>query len=248
MFQSGRSRSFMAHHSRNMETPALLPPKVSEFGHQAFSVIEQESLARWLQEPAWPRGTLNIYALEGYLTALLVWPVALRPGAWLPPVWNEEGWKVRPPIDTVQRYGEFLELVLGYLRKIDRGLLQTPSVFEPSLHLSFSHGDLDRKGRAQHWAQGFGRGLQQSVQARLAPTLDARAAVRTIAAYAAGQPGLSRKVIRRAGIDLTRAVLALADTRISRGPLGELPKKTVTAQPTTPQSHESAGPINGASS
>jgi hypothetical protein len=47
---------------------------------------------------------------------------------------------------------------------------------------------------------------------------------------------------------LTRAVLALADTRISRGPLGELPKKTVTAQPTAAQSHERAGPINGASS
>ncbi|HKQ84546.1 MAG TPA: hypothetical protein VJS42_20275, partial [Steroidobacteraceae bacterium] len=47
------------------------------------------------------------------LTALLVWPVALQPGAWLPPIWNEEGWKVRPPIDTAPRYGEFLELVLG---------------------------------------------------------------------------------------------------------------------------------------
>lgn len=244
MFQSGRSRSVTARRSRHEETPALLPPKVSEFGHQAFSALEQESLARCLQEPAWPRGTLNIYALEGYLTALLVWPVAVQPGAWLPPIWNEEGWRVRPPIDTVPRYGEFVELVLGYLRRIDRGLLQTPCVFEPSLHLRFSHDDLDLKGRAQHWAQGFGRGLGQGVQARVAPTLDARKAVRTVAAYAAGQP-CSSKDAHRVGIDLTHAVLALADTRISRGPFGALPKKTVTARPADLQIHESAGPLKG---
>lgn len=225
MFHSDRLRSSTTRYSGREETPALLPPKVSEIGHQTFASPEQESLARWLREPAWPRGTLNIYALEGYLTALLVWPVALQPGAWLPPIWNEEGWKVRPPIDTAPRYGEFLELVLGYLRKLDQGLLQTPSLFEPSLHLPFNHDDLNLEGRAQHWAQGFGRGIGQGVQARATLTPDARNAVRMIAAYATGEPCFSKAGMRHVNINLAHAVLTLADTRISRGPLGVLPKR-----------------------
>lgn len=242
MFQSGRSRSVTARYSRHEATPALLPPKVDELGHQAFSSLEQESLARWLQEPAWPRGTLNIYALEGYLTALLVWPVQLQPGAWLPPIWNERGWRVRPPIDTAPRYEEFLELVLGYLRRIDRGLLQTPPLFEPSLHLLFSHDDLDVTGRAQHWAQGFGRGLGQGMQTRVALTPDARKAVRTIAAYGAGQLSSSKDGAHDANMHLTRAVLTLAQTRISRGPLGALTTRTAKAATVRQiQPHETAG-------
>lgn len=243
MFQSGRSRSSTARHSRHEETPALLPPKLNDLGHRAFSLLEQESLARWLREPAWPRGTLSIYALEGYLTALLVWPVALQPGAWLPPIWNEKGWRVRPPIDAAPRYAEFLELVLGYLRSIDQGLLQTPPIFEPSLRPPFGHDDLDVNGRAQHWAQGFGRGLGLCVQARSAATADARKAVRTIAAYAADQHCLSKDGAHDAHIHLTRAVLILADTRTSRGPLGALTTQPVKAAATARQiqPHDTSG-------
>lgn len=244
MFQSGRSRSSTARRSRHEEMPALLPPKVNDLGHRAFSALEQESLARWLQEPAWPRGTLNIYALEGYLTALLVWPVALQPGAWLPPIWNEEGWRVRPPIDAAPRYAEFLELVLGYLRNIDQGLLQTPAQFEPSLRLRFGHDDLDVKGRAQHWVQGFGRGLGLGVQTRGAPTPDALKAVRTIAAYAADQHCLSKRGAHGADSQVTRAVLALADTRTSRGPLGALTRKTENAAAARQiHTHDSSGRV-----
>ena len=235
--------------NRYVETPTLLPPKLSELGHQPFTSVERESLAHLLREPAWPRDTLNIYALEGYLTALLVWPVPLQPGAWLPPIWNEEGWRVRPPIDAEPRFGEFLELVLGYLRSIDRGLLQTPPVFESGLHLPFSHEGLDVMERAQFWAQGFGRGLRQGVQSRVAPTPGARAAVNTIAACAENRSHPSRDSARQAGVVLTEAVLALASTRTSRGPLGAFPKQSVATERTGLQarSHETAGPSKDSS-
>lgn len=223
MYHSARSRS-----NQHVETPTLLPPKLSEFGHQLFTSREQDSLAHWLREPTWPRDTLNIYALEGYLTALLVWPVALQPGAWLPPIWNEAGWRVRPPIDTVHRYEEFLELVVGFLRTIDQGLLQSPPVFEPSLRLTIGRDRPDVKTHGQHWAQGFGRGLRQGVQSRAAPTGDVREAVHAIAAYAAGQSPISRSGTLQADIVLTEAVLVLASTRSSRGPLGAFPRQSVS--------------------
>lgn len=226
--------------SRYVEAPTLLPPKLSEFGHQPFTSSERESLARMLREPAWPRDTLNIYSLEGYLTALLVWPVALQPGAWLPPIWNEASWRVRPPIDTQDRYGEFVELVLGFLRTIDRGLLQTPPIFESVLHLPISDG-LDMMERAQCWAHGFGRGLRQGVQARVAPTPGAREAVNGIAEYATAQAHLSKGGARQVDSALSKAVLALASTRTSRGPLGALPKQSMPQV----QSHERADPPKG---
>lgn len=226
MFRAARSRS-----NRSVESPTLLPPKLSDVGHQSFTWHERESLAHLLCESTWPRDTLSIYGLEGYLTALLVWPIALQPGAWLPPIWNEETWRVRPPIDTAQRYGEFVELTVGFLRRIDQGLLQSSPVFESCLRRKLGDDAMDTKARAEHWAQGFGRGLRQGIEARVALAQNVREAVHQIGAYAAGQPYSSGRGVQQAEIVLTRAVLALASTRISRGPLGALPKHVVTAKP-----------------
>jgi len=226
VFRSSRSRS-----SGHLETPVLLPPKLTELGHQPFTSIERESLACLLREPTWPRGTLSISGLEGYLTALLVWPAELQPGAWLPPIWNEESWKVHPPIDSVDRYGQFLELVVGWLRTIDRGLLQTPPRFDHCVHLKGARDLRDLNARAQRWAQGFGRGLRQSVEARGSPDQGTREAVRHIAALAVSQSCLTCESAQRAGIVLTDAVLALASTRVSRGPLGALLKDTAAPKP-----------------
>jgi hypothetical protein len=240
MFRSAKGRSH-----RYVEIPALVPPTLNAFGQQPFTSRERESLANWLHEPVWPRGTLNIYALEGYLTALLVWPVAVQPGAWLPPIWNEAGWRVRPPIDTPPQYEMFMELVVGFLRTIDQGLLQTPSLFEPTVGLKFGHDHSDIKARARHWAQGFGRGLGQGVRSRTEPSLSAREAVHTIAAYAAGQPYFSKRGAQHVDIALSAAVLALAGTRISRGPLGALAKQPVAAEQLNSQTQAqgSAGPL-----
>jgi yecA family protein len=223
VFRSSRSRS-----SGHLETPLLLPPKLSELGHRPFTSIEWEALACLLREPTWPRGTLSIYGLEGYLTALLVWPVVSHPGAWLPPIWNGESWRVRPPIDTIDRYGEFLELVVGFLRTIDSGLLQTAPRFDSCLHRRGARDLPDLNVRAQSWAEGFGRGLRQSVQSRGSPDQGTCEAVRHIGTFAASECRLTSGSAQRAATVLTDAVLALASTRISRGPLGALPRDTVT--------------------
>lgn len=238
---------FRSRKTRHVETPTLLPPKLSEFTHQAFTTNHHQSLAHWLADPAWPRETLSIYGLEGYLTALLVWPIGLQPGAWLPPIWNEEGWRVRPPIDAAPAYREFIELVLAFLRDIDDGLLRSPAIFEPRLH-PLGRTDLDQRGRSAHWARGFGRGLRQAPQARDTPALEARDAVRTIATYATDPRRPWGGGHYRGGIEIAHAVLMLARTRRSRGPLGLLPKRenpTGGLSATPIPSPESSGPLEG---
>jgi len=241
-------RSRKTHSHSYVETPTLLPPKLNQFEHQAFTSSRHQSLARWLADPAWPRETLSIYGLEGYLTALLVWPIDLQPGAWLPPIWNEEGWKVRPPIDTAPTYREFIELVLAFLHHIDGDLLRTPAIFEPRLH-PFGRTDLELRERSAHWAHGFGRALRQAPQARAAPTTEARRdAVRTIATYATNQRRPWSVGHYHGGIEIAQAVLALARTRTSRGPLGLLPKRKIPTEALTAAQiplPESPGPLEG---
>lgn len=244
MFRSAKAGSY-----RYIEVPALIPPTLDKFGQQPFASRERESLANWLHEPVWPRGTLNIHGLEGYLTALLVWPVSVQPGAWLPPIWNEAGWRVRPPIDAPSQYEMFLELVVGFLRTIDRGLLQTPPVVEPTLGLKFIHDPSDVETRARHWAQGFGRALSLGVQSRITPAPSAREAVHTIAAHATDQPCFSELGTQHIQIALSEAVFTLASTRGSRGPLGAFPKQSVAAKrsDSETQAQGNAGPLKAKS-
>jgi yecA family protein len=244
MFRSAKAGSY-----RYSEAPALVPPTLDKVGQQPFTSRELESLAQWLHEPVWPRGTLNIYGLEGYLTALLVWPVSVQPGAWLPPIWNEAGWRVRPPIDASSQYEMFLELIVGFLRTIDRGLLQTPPVVESTLGSKFIHDTSDIKTRGRHWAQGFGRALSLGVQSRTAPAPSAREAVHIIAAHAADQPYFSEFETQRIQIALSEAVFTLAGTRGSRGPLGAFPRQSVAAKHSTSetQAQGNAGPLKAES-
>jgi uncharacterized protein YecA (UPF0149 family) len=165
---------------------------------------------------------LTFYALEGYLTALLVVPVELQPGAWLPPIWSLSGWKVPPPIDTEQRFTEFMELVFGFLRTIDRSLLGSPITFEPSLRRELGDDRHDVLTRAQQWARGFGRALKHAAQTRSGPQPGNRDAVLTIARYDAGQTGAAPDCMLHPNTGLKEAILVLASNRISRGPLGAL--------------------------
>jgi yecA family protein len=64
--------------------------------------------------------------LEGYLVALLVWPIQLSPGAWLPAIWGIRGWKVAAKIATRESYDRFLALVIGLLQELERRLTATP--------------------------------------------------------------------------------------------------------------------------
>ena len=220
---------------RGKQAPTLLPPKLSEFGHGAFASNELETFAHWLQEPTWPRGSLNIYSLEGYLTAVLVWPVALQPGAWLPRIWSETSWRVRSPIDSEQQFSRFMELVVGFLRRIDGGLLQSPAQFEPGVHLAFGHQHLTLNARLQHWAQGFGLGVRLGSLTRVTASVEDRDAVRMIAALTTDRLCSSNDDVHRVETNLTRAVLALAKSRGSRGPLGALPKQAKTSAPKDPK-------------
>ncbi len=80
--------------------PLLLPPNLRSFGSVAFTAHDFRVLDAWLAEEGWPAEHMDAAMLEGYLVALLVWPIQLSPGAWLPAIWGIRGWKVAAKIAT----------------------------------------------------------------------------------------------------------------------------------------------------
>jgi hypothetical protein len=61
----------------------LQPPNLRLIGDLPFTRHDREALSAWLAEAGWPRGQMDMPTLEGYLVALLAWPVGVAPGAWL---------------------------------------------------------------------------------------------------------------------------------------------------------------------
>ena len=66
----------------------LLPPNLETVGPVPFTAQDFAKLDAWLAEEGWPDGRMDVAMLEGYLVALLSWPIELGAGAWLPPIWG----------------------------------------------------------------------------------------------------------------------------------------------------------------
>lgn len=192
----------------------LVPPDIRKIGASPFGDQQRDRLAAWLREGAWPRDHMDIVELEGFLVALLAWPVGVPTGAWLPPIWGGRGWRVPMKIAARAQFEEFVALVVGFMRELDRTLTQQPPRFESSVLRGLS--DQARAAGLQAWTKGFMAGLTLGSQGLKWRSESAGAAVRVIAATASAPSG--PQAIDRA----VSAVHALMAQRGSRGPLGPL--------------------------
>ena len=98
---------------------------------------------------------MNIEALDGYLTALLVGPPVLprlRTADWLPPVWGGDGEGAAPFPSQKQRKRAAM-LVLRHLHGIQRQLQGPPEGWEPVF--SIAEDDAREWVDAEDWCAGF---------------------------------------------------------------------------------------------
>jgi yecA family protein len=158
--------------------------------------------------------------LEGYLIALLTWPMRVHPGAWLPPIWGQTGWRVPAKISSQAGYNQFINLVVGFLEDLDRELCASPPRFVPVLPVRTARPQSRSMPGVCCWAQGFLKALQLSAQGLGDRSDSARSAVIRIARWASSVPTPSEPAVSE---EFTSAVLTLAGERSSRGPLGALP-------------------------
>ena len=194
----------------------LMPPDLLTFGAAPFGDPQQARLTAWLREAGWPRGQMENAELEGYLVALIAWPVGISSGAWLPRIWGERGWKVPTKIAARVPYDEFVALIIGFLQDLDRRLSCQPSRFESSM-LRGLQGPQLREG-LHCWGRGFMTALTLGSQGLKSRSASAGAAVRTIASGTSASASFRSHAVE----EVVSAVLALMEQRPTRGPLGPL--------------------------
>lgn len=192
-----------------------MPPDLRTIGVVPFGAAQRARLDAWLSEAGWPREHMDIAQLEGYLVALIAWPVGISSGAWLPPIWGERGWKVPTKITSQSQYDEFVSLIVGFMRDLD---LQLST--QPRLDKSVLRG-LRGQGQSlglHRWGCGFMTALTLGAQGLKWRSDGAGAAVRTIASATSSSASFSPEAVEK----VVGAVLALVAMRTSRGPLGTL--------------------------
>src|ERR1700744_1950798 len=195
--------------------PQLLPPDLQALGSIAFTARDFAALDAWLAEEGWPAEHLDAAMLEGYLVALLVWPIQLSPGAWLPAIWGIRGWKVAAKIATPEHYDRFLALVIGLLQELERRLTCDPCALTFVLA---DHGTLvsTRYFAPAAWASGFISALQFSATGFGSRSELSRAALENIIAVAtlrSKEPG----AMSRVAAELRASVSTLMGERPARG-------------------------------
>jgi yecA family protein len=213
---SSLSRRYRSGSATPLDPSEFMPPNLRTYGAAPFGEPQLARLTAWLREAGWPRGQMEIAELEGYLVALIAWPVGISSGAWLPRVWGERGWKVPTKLWARSQYEEFVALIVGFIQDLDRRLSSQNGRFESSvLRGPRERGHDDALHR---WGRGFMTALMLDSQGLKWRSSSAGAAVRTIA----GNTSKSAPFRSQAIEEVVSAVLALMGQRASRGPLGTL--------------------------
>jgi yecA family protein len=205
-----------------------MPPDLRMFAAAPYGDKQRARLTAWLREAGWPREHLEIATLEGYLVALIAWPVGMSAGAWLPPIWGERGWKVPIKIAARSQYEEFVSLIVGFMRDLDRNLSHQTSRFESSV-LHSMQGSARIKA-LHEWGKGFMTALTLGSQGLKGRSASAGAAVRLIAHTTSASAQFGPQAVE----DVVSAVMALMEQRPSRGPLGPLEIALPLDVPTEP--------------
>ena len=210
------SSLFKRYRSARPDPGEFMPPNLITYGAAPFGDPQRARLAAWLGEAGWPRGHMELAELEGYLVALIAWPVGISSGAWLPRIWGYPGWKVPTKIVARSQYEEFVALIIGFMQHLDRELSGQPARFESSVlrglrereHTESLHG----------WGRGFMTALTLGSQGLKGRSASAGAAVHTIATSTAASAPFRSHTVEA----MENAVRSLIGQRSSRGPLGPL--------------------------
>jgi len=195
--------------------PLLLPPDLKTLGTIEFTLSDFKALDAWLAEEGWPAERMDAAMLEGYLVALLVWPIQLSPGAWLPAIWGIRGWKVAAKIATRESYDRFLGLVIGLMQELERRLTDIPRA--PTFVLNEECALLStRYFAAAAWSTGFIAALEFNANGLGSRSELSRTALENIVAVASLR-SKEPSAMSRVATELRVSVGTLMDERPARG-------------------------------
>lgn len=114
----------------------------------ALTDIEREELEDFLMSGVIAETSMDVAALEGYLTAIVIGPDEVGPEDWLPWVWDMFEGEVEPEFADEAEEDRILDLVVRLYNTLAAQFEQDPDAFDPV----FWHGP---QWGAGDWCEGF---------------------------------------------------------------------------------------------
>src|SRR5258707_6744406 len=165
--------------------------------------------------------TMLLEELDGFIAGLLVCPDLIKPGEWLPIIWDRDCTDQQPAFQDLDHANRVVGLVMEHYNGVARTLMERPDRYSPLFSVDTRNGDI----LWELWIEGFEKAakLRPDVwQKLLNADADTAAAMRGMMALAdvvCRDQHLSRQdldtINATAPDDIARWVVTLNDWRLS---------------------------------
>ena len=127
--------------------------------------------------------TMLLEELDGFIAGLLVCPDLIKPGEWLPIIWNRDSADQQPAFDNLDHVNRVLGLVMEHYNSVARTLMERPDRYSPLFSVDTRNGDI----LWELWIEGFETAVElrpEAWQKLLNADADTAAAMRGMMAFA----------------------------------------------------------------
>ena len=100
--------------------------------------------------------TMLLEELDGFIAGLLVCPDLIKPGEWLPIVWNRDSPDQQPAFDNLDHVNRVLGLVMEHYNSVARTLMERPDRYSPLFSVDTRNGDI----LWELWIEGFEKAVE----------------------------------------------------------------------------------------
>jgi uncharacterized protein len=121
--------------------------------------------------------TMLLEELDGFIAGLLVCPDLIKPGEWLPIIWNRDSPHQQPAFDNLDHVNRVLALVMEHYNDVARTLMEPPGRYSPLFAIDKRNDDI----LWELWIEGFEKAIAlrpTSWKALLDADVDTAAAMR----------------------------------------------------------------------
>ena len=99
--------------------------------------------------------TMLLEQLDGFIAGLLVCPDLIKPGEWLPIIWNRDSADQQPAFDNLDHVNRVLGLVMEHYNSVARTLMERPDRYSPLFSVDTRNGDI----LWELWIEGFDKAV-----------------------------------------------------------------------------------------
>ena len=148
---------------------------------EELTTSEYEELETFLLHESELKHPMNLDALDGFLTALVIGPDTIMPSEWLPRVWSSPDAPESPCFHSEKQAERIMGLIMRMMNSIVHHLEEHTADYVPLPDLTTFENDASRHHSARLWCLGFIDGMNVR-QASWSPLLKDEKAASTILA------------------------------------------------------------------